>query len=93
MSLLFFASCDCTTHVTGTVIDRDTKEPIDSVYYSTFLWRDGITDSTGSFTTGQRAGAFGCIWVKVDIHKEGYIPKTVTILANGNRKVKLKKEE
>ncbi|MDR1846537.1 MAG: carboxypeptidase-like regulatory domain-containing protein [Bacteroidales bacterium] len=72
--VLIFVSCDCLIRVQGTVIDMETKLPIDKVSISVIKKTHIIyTDSLGNFElTSMSGGLFGCPNIVVSFEKEGY---------------------
>jgi|GEM_PF-2064119 len=73
-----FSSCDCSQHAKGTVLDKATKMPIDSVYvHKVGQEIGGYSDSDGSFKLSAiDGGVFGCPIMEVVFIKKGY--KTVS---------------
>jgi hypothetical protein len=78
---LLIISCDCLQQASGTVLDSDTKLPIDSVIISRYFNSDTViewnrnfyTDESGNFEfTGMAGGLFGCPKIKLEIEKTGY---------------------
>lgn len=68
-------SCgDCYQHISGRILDKNTKKPIDSVYISNVGNGYGeYSDSTGKFEiTATSGGLFGCPAMKVAFNKDGY---------------------
>ena len=70
-------SCDCMQNVSGTILDSETKEPIDGVFVKKISRSNGeYTDSNGNFelmyTDG---GLFKCPPMKIIINKKGYNQK------------------
>ena len=74
-------SCDCLQQVNGTVIDSNTKLPIDSVIISRYVSVDTTielnhniySDKDGNFEfSGMTIGLFGCPRIKIVVEKNGY---------------------
>jgi len=93
MTTLF--SCgDCLQKVSGTVIDEQSKQPIDSVYIQeeNNYGYNSYTDQKGNFELSRISGGlFRCPPMKVVISKSGF--ETVSLkIENGEHKtIKLKK--
>lgn len=78
----FFASCDCMQIVSGTVIDGDTKKPLDSVlvYKENKNYDKSYTDTSGKFKIESISGGlFGCPGMTVVIERAGYEKQTMKI--------------
>ena len=74
-------SCDCMQNVSGTILDSETKKPIDSVFVKKISRDNGeYTDKNGYFelmyTDG---GLFKCPPMKIIINKKGYKQKVEEI--------------
>ena len=93
MTTLF--SCgDCLQKVSGTVLDEQSKQPIDSVYIQEENNYDynSFTDQKGNFELSRISGGlFRCPPMKVVISKSGF--ETVSLkIENGEHKtIKLRK--
>lgn len=80
ISILFFisvtsVSCDCFRHVQGTVIDYETKLPLDSVLITVEREPHIIvyTDTLGNFSfLSKKVGLPFCPAIKTSFEKEGY---------------------
>ena len=92
-----FVSCDCFRHVQGTVIDYETKLPLDSVLIT--IEREPhiivYTDTLGNFNFFlKKVGLPFCPAIKTSFEKEGY-KKTIrkySSCCTENDIVMLKKE-
>ena len=79
VSLLF--ACDCLQKVSGTILDKETKQAIDSVY-AVKAERDlGVfTDTSGQFKLSAISGGpCGCPPMKVVLSKKGYKKQVIKI--------------
>jgi hypothetical protein len=81
LGLTALASCDCMQDVTGTVYDKETKQPLDSVYAHKGTKNYGeYTDKQGEFKLNAISGGLcGCPPMLVIVSKEGYEQQTVEI--------------
>ena len=74
--LLLLISCgDCLQDVSGTILDKDTKQPVDSVYIYNAKNNaiHTLSDNTGNFKLESISGGlFSCPPMKVIIVKKGY---------------------
>ena len=94
LTLAILTSCDCRQIVTGTIVDKATKEPIDSAYiYKENRKNDNsFSDKKGNFSVnGISGGLFGCPPMTVVISKEGYETQIVEIENTGHETIKLKR--
>jgi len=81
-----FTSCETNKHISVTVINVLTKEPLDSVFVKvragkngdyTKNYSEGYTDSTGKFQTDMMIGCSGgCYDIYMDYSKTGFEDKT-----------------
>ena len=74
-SYLIIQSCDCIQNVYGTVVDKDTGEPLSNVAVQK-IGNDNdnsITNENGEFAISSISGGiFRCPPMKIIIKKEGY---------------------
>jgi hypothetical protein len=92
---LFIISCDCRQSVSGTVLDQDTKQPIDSVFIfkQSKEYNNIYSDKKGWFeVTSISGGLFGCPPMTIELKREGYITKTVKIDNASNETIYLKRK-
>jgi hypothetical protein len=77
-----FYSCDCNQNVSGTILDKTTKQPIESAYTQNAIKNreHNYSDKNGYFELQSISGGFrGCPPMKVAITKEGYEIITIEI--------------
>ena len=82
----FLTSCETNKHISVTVVDAITKEPLDSVFVKvragkngdyTKNYSEGYTDTTGKFQTDMMIGCSGgCYDIYMDYAKTGFKNKT-----------------
>jgi hypothetical protein len=82
---ILFISCETNKHISVTVLNSLTKQPIDSVFVKVNAGKNGdynknnsqgFTNSAGKFDTYMMIGcAFGCYDIYVSYSKEGYQEK------------------
>lgn len=89
---IFFASCDCSQRVQGTIVDDTTGKPISGANVS----KKGrlvieTTDSTGHFEVHSISGGLlGCPDMKIVAYAHGYIKTEASIPAGGSDVIRLK---
>ena len=69
------AGCEGYRTAEGTVVDKTTHTPIDSVYVDVTSGKDDVyTDSTGTFNVENPLGgcSFGCRDITIEFSKPGY---------------------
>ncbi len=86
ISAIIFSSCEANKLISVTVIDKTTKQPVDSVFIEVKAGKNGdynknhalgYTDSNGKFETNMIIGcAFGCYDIYMEYGKKGYVSKT-----------------
>ena len=81
LALTALTSCDCLQNVTGTVLDKETKQPLDSVYAHKDTKDYGkYTDKKGEFKLDAISGGLcGCPSMSVVLSKDGYDSTTIKI--------------
>lgn len=87
---LFFTSCDCYQVVTGTIVDIETKKPIDGVlvYNKTKPTNKSQTIHDGNFeVTSISGGLSGCPPMTIIIEHSDYEKQEITIPAGGNKEI------
>lgn len=87
-------SCDCLQNVSGTVVDNDTKQPIDSAYIqnSNKDYNYAYTDDKGNFEiVSISGGLLGCPPMTVTITKDGYETVRQEIKNAGYKTIYLKR--
>ncbi|MFO7880850.1 MAG: hypothetical protein ACQES0_06020 [Bacteroidota bacterium] len=82
VSLFALMSCESQEHISVTVIDQTSKEPLDSVLVEIRAgnnedysqnYDEGYTDSTGHYETYMMIGcSFGCYDIQTSYIKENY---------------------
>jgi hypothetical protein len=80
--------------VYGTVLDADTRQPLDSVFvYKQNKENDfGYTDTHGHFEVESISGGlFGCPAMTVELKKEGYEVESAEIEVGSHAKVFMRK--
>ncbi|HXB42045.1 MAG TPA: carboxypeptidase-like regulatory domain-containing protein [Bacteroidia bacterium] len=90
---VFFASCDCMQVVSGTIIDTDTKKPLDSVlvYKQTKSYNNFYTDTSGKFHIESISGGlFGCPGMTIVVEKAGYEKQIMQIDCGDFKTISLK---
>jgi hypothetical protein len=88
------SSCDCLQNVTGTIVDKDTKQPLDSVYIKKTGYDYGdFTDNKGNFKLKYISGWCGCPPMKVTAVKDGYETTTSKIKNGGSKTIFLKRKK
>ncbi|MEI6122866.1 MAG: hypothetical protein WCQ95_04490 [Bacteroidota bacterium] len=83
---LALMSCEANKLISVRVIDKTTRQPIDSVYIEVKAgmngdyhksYRDGFTNANGKFETQMMIGcSFGCYDIYTVYSKKGYTDKT-----------------
>ena len=88
------SSCDCLQNVSGTILDKDTKQPIDSVYVHKDTKSYGeYSDKDGEFKLEAISGGlWDCPDMTVILSKEGYVQKKVKIGNAKHKKIYLARE-
>ena len=91
---LLFTSCEANKHITVTVFDAATNQPVDSVKIKVNAgtngdynksYTEGFTDENGKFETYLMIGcAFGCYDIYIEYQKNGYIVKKDLNITEGN---------
>ncbi|MDP1817547.1 MAG: hypothetical protein Q8K92_24015 [Leadbetterella sp.] len=77
-----FYSCDCNQNVSGTILDKTTKQPIDRAYTQNANKNNdhNYSDKNGHFELQSISGGFrGCPPMDVAITKGGYEIVTIEI--------------
>lgn len=79
---IILVSCEANKNISVTVVDKITKQPVDSVFIEikagkngdyTKNYSSGYTDSNGKFETQMMIGcAFGCYDIYMEYTKVGY---------------------
>ena len=81
--LILFCSCgDCPQSVSGTILDQDTKQPVDSVYIYNAQKAEVNTysDNKGNFNLKSISGGlFRCPAMKIIMDKKGYCKDSIEI--------------
>ena len=91
--LVLLISCDCVRRVSGTVIDKETGEPL----YGVLVYNKDndrvkiITDSTGYFELSDISGGFSCPPMKIVIEDKDHKSQKVKIPAGGTKTIELSK--
>lgn len=87
-------SCDCMQHVTGTVLDAETSEPIEGaqVQKENKDYDKDETDEKGKFAVESISGGFRCPPMTLVVSKKGYQTLTVKIDNAGKKTIKLKRK-
>ena len=79
---LTFSSCECVQRSEGVILDKDTKQAIDSVIFYRDEITNGITYSNKSgefkFEDGLAGGVPKCPDITLYFYKEGYKPVKAT---------------
>lgn len=94
--LLFFTSCDCYQAVTGTVIDSETRNPIEgiSVYNKTKPKYKTQTDLEGKFELSSISGGlFGCPPMTIIVEHSDYKTQETEIPAGGQKEITLSRSK
>ncbi len=83
---IFLTSCESQKHISVTVIDKNTGQPLDSVLVKINAGKkgnynmstaEGYTDPNGKFETDIMIGCtFGCYDIYSEYNKKGYTKKT-----------------
>lgn len=82
LTSIAFYSCDCNQNVSGTILDKITKQPIASAYTQNANknYDHNYSDKNGYFELKSISGGFlGCPPKKVAIAKKGYEIETIEI--------------
>jgi hypothetical protein len=90
LGLLFFTSCDCYQVVTGTVIDNETRKPIEgiSIHNKTKPTNKTQTDLDGKFELSSISGGlFGCPPMTIIVEHPDYSTKETEIDAGGQKEI------
>ncbi|MEO6302791.1 MAG: carboxypeptidase-like regulatory domain-containing protein [Bacteroidia bacterium] len=92
---LLTSSCDCLQKVSGTILDNDTKQPLDSVSITKVGNNlNEFTNSKGNFTiTAISGGLCGCPPMKINIKKAEYEVATAKIKSARSKTLYLKKNK
>lgn len=94
--LLFFTSCDCYQVVTGTVIDNETRKPIEgiSIYNKTKPKNKTQTDLEGKFELSSISGGlFGCPPMTIVVEHPDYATQETEIPAGGQKEIILSRSK
>jgi hypothetical protein len=95
IGMITILSCgDCLQKISGTVLDEQTKQPIDSVYIQEENKYDYncFTDPKGNFKLSRISGGlFRCPTMKVVISKTGYETFSLKIENGEHKTIKLRK--
>ena len=88
-----FVSCEQNKLITVTVVDKQTRQPLDSVYIEikagkkgdyTKTNKSGYTNSAGKFETHMMIGcSFGCYDIFMEYSKSGYTRKKELNMTEG----------
>ena len=92
--LIFLNSCDCFQIVNGTIIDRNSKEPISgiSVYKKNDPQYATLTDEGGGFEiTDISGGLFGCPPMTIVVKHVDYETQIIEIPSGRNLTIEIKK--
>ncbi len=82
LSMITFVACESQKHISVTVIDEVTRQPLDSVFVQVDAGKngvydknsdDGFTDESGKYETHMMIGcSFGCYDIRMTYTKPGY---------------------
>jgi len=82
LSMITFVACESQKHISVTVIDEVTRQPLDSVFVQVDAGNngvynknsdDGFTDESGKYETYMMIGcSFGCYDIRMTYTKSGY---------------------
>ena len=93
---IFFNSCgDCQQRVSGTILDNETKKPIDSayIYKAKMNYNNTFSDNKGNFSIESISGGlFSCPPMKVIIVKNGYEKDSMEIKNENHSIIYLRKK-
>lgn len=91
LGLVVVVSCDCLQRISGTVVDKETGEPLYGVlvYSKDNEWVKTTTDSTGYFELSDISGGFRCPPMKIVIEDKDYKSQKVKIPAGGMKIIEL----
>jgi hypothetical protein len=83
-SLLPLTSCDCIIEISGTIVDSETRLPLNIVQvYNGFNKSVSYTDTSGTFYYHDMSGACtGCPPVKFVMKKDGFEEQAIVIPNN-----------
>lgn len=94
IGLTFFGSCDCVQRVAGTIVDKETGEPLQgvTVYNKNKEWVKTITDTTGYFELSAISGGFRCPPMNIIVAADNYTIIAFKIPAGEQDTIKLIKQ-
>ena len=95
LGLLILTSCDCYQVVEGTVVDRETKQPLKDVkvFNKKKNWSKIKTDSLGHFELSNVSGGFRCPSMEIVIEHSEYETEETKIDAGGFLEINLTKKQ
>jgi hypothetical protein len=95
LGLLILTSCDCYQVVKGSVVDRETKQPLKDVriFNKKKNWNEIKTDSLGHFELSNVSGGFRCPPMEIVIEHNEYETEETKIEAGGFLEIHLTKKQ
>jgi hypothetical protein len=90
---ILFASCDCNQIVSGTILDKETGKPLNSitVYKKNKSWVSTKTDTAGHFELSNISGGYGCPPMTIIVDDYNYHKVEVSIDAGSQKEIQLEK--
>jgi hypothetical protein len=94
IALTYLSSCDCNQNVKGTILDSNTKEPIENVdvYNKNKTWIKTKTDKKGHFELSNVSGGLTCPPMTIIIEHKEYKKIETEIESCGQKEILLSKK-
>ncbi len=94
IAFTFLVSCDCNQNIKGTILDRNTKVPIENVdiYNKNKSWSKTKTDEKGYFELSNVSGGFTCPPMTIIIEHKDYEKVETEIESGGQKEILLTKK-
>lgn len=94
IALAFLVSCDCNQNVKGTILDRNTNEPIGNadIYNKNKSWSKTKTDEKGYFELSNVSGGFTCPPMTIIVEHTDYEKAETEIESVGQKEILLTKK-
>ena len=94
IALTFLVSCDCNQNIKGTILDRNTKVPIENVEIcnKNKSWSKTKTDEKGYFELSDVSGGITCPPMTIIIEHKDYEKAENEIESGGQKEILLTKK-
>ena len=91
IALTFLVSCDCNQNIKGTILDKNTKEPIENVdiYNKNKSWSKTMTDEKGYFELSNVSGGLTCPPMTIIVEHKDYEKTEIEIESGGQKELLL----